>query len=147
MYVYKNGATVQEALAYAEWDVITLQESSKTSGISSAYVPYLQNIVNVVKKSCPNAKLYWHMTWAYQQNSTHEAFPNYDSDQMKMYNAIVSTVKEMIVTNNAFVDIIPSGTTIQNLRTSYLGDTLTRDGYHLKLGVGRYAAARMAQAA
>ena len=36
---------------------------------------------------------------------------------------------------------MPVGTTIQNLRTSYLGDTLNRDGLHLSHGIGRYAAA------
>ncbi len=31
-----------------------------------------------------------------------------------------------------------AGTAIQNLRTSYMGDTLTRDGYHLEVNTGRY---------
>ena len=35
--------------------------------------------------------------------------------------------------------VIPSGTAIQNARTSSLGDTLTRDGYHLSV-IGRYIA-------
>ena len=35
--------------------------------------------------------------------------------------------------------IIPSGTAIQNARL-VLGDTLTRDGFHLDLGFGRYIA-------
>jgi hypothetical protein len=42
-------------------------------------------------------------------------------------------------------DIIPSGTAIMNLRASYLNTPMskafTRDGYHLSLGEGRYAAA------
>ena len=58
-----------------------------------------------------------------------------------MYNAIVSTVNELILTNSAISGVIPCGTAIQNLRTSPLGDTLTRDGYHLSKGVGRYTAA------
>lgn len=33
--------------------------------------------------------------------------------------------------NESISVIIPAGTVIQNARTSYLGDTLTRDGYHL----------------
>ena len=140
MYVYKDGATVQEGLAYADWDFITMQESSKSCGLANKYTPYLQNIINEVTKARPNAKLYWHMTWAYQQNSTHSAFPNYNSDQMTMYNMTVQCVKDLILTNKAFAGVIPSGTTVQNLRTSYLGDTLTRDGYHMSYGIGRYAA-------
>ena len=58
-----------------------------------------------------------------------------------MYSAIVSAVESKILTNTAISGIIPSGTAIQNLRTSPLGDTLTRDGFHLSYGIGRYIAA------
>ena len=58
-----------------------------------------------------------------------------------MYNAIVNAINSEILTNDRIDGVIPSGTTIQNLRTSYFGDTLTRDGYHLSYNYGRYAAA------
>ena len=60
---------------------------------------------------------------------------------MTMYNAIVNTTQKLIVGNLNVEGYIPSGTAIQNLRTSYLGDTLTRDGYHLSTDIGRYTAA------
>lgn len=81
------------------------------------------------------------MTWAYQGNSGHPDFPKYDRNQMTMYNAIVNTTQKLIVGNLNVEGYIPSGTAIQNLRTSYLGDTLTRDGYHLSTDIGRYTAA------
>ena len=65
----------------------------------------------------------------------------YNKDQMRMYRGIVSATKNKIVNNPDFVGIIPSGTAIQNLRTSGLGDTLTADGYHLKDTYGDYTAA------
>lgn len=37
--------------------------------------------------------------------------------------------------------VIPSGTAIQNARTSFIGDHLNRDGYHLDVKIGRYTAA------
>lgn len=37
--------------------------------------------------------------------------------------------------------IIPTGTAIQNARTSFVGDHMNRDGYHLDLKIGRYTAA------
>jgi hypothetical protein len=40
-------------------------------------------------------------------------------------------VQTKIVPRNEFSAIIPSGTAIQNARTSYFGDTLTKDTYHL----------------
>ena len=45
------------------------------------------------------------------------------------------------MTNEEIKILVPSGTAIQNARTSYLGDTLNRDGTHLDYGVGRYIAA------
>ena len=57
------------------------------------------------------------------------------------YNSILSTVGQKILTNSDISGVIPSGTAVQNLRTSVLGDTLTRDGYHLSYGIGRYTAA------
>ena len=36
---------------------------------------------------------------------------------------------------------MPSGTAIQNARTTWLGDNMNRDGYHLDLKMGRYTAA------
>ena len=57
-----------------------------------------------------------------------------------MYRAIVNAVQEKIVSNSRISRIIPNGTAIQNARTSYLGDTLTRDGYHLSANEGRIIA-------
>src|SRR5690606_11638220 len=37
--------------------------------------------------------------------------------------------------------LVPCGTAIQNARTSFIGDNLTRDGYHLDLYIGRFVAA------
>lgn len=125
-----------------DWDIITVQQVSQNSGMPETF-GNLQNLLDFVnsKKKNPDAKVYWHMTWAYESTTTHSGYLNYGSNQMNMYNAIVNAAKEKILTNNAFTGVIPSGTTIQNLRTSYLGDHLTRDGYHLSYDVGRYAAA------
>jgi hypothetical protein len=80
------------------------------------------------------------MTWAYAQNSTHAGFANYGRDQSRMYRAIVDAVGR--VAETAGMDIvIPTGKAIQNARSSQLGDTLCRDGYHLDLTVGRFVAA------
>lgn len=128
------------ALDERDWDYITIQQASGSSGLPGTYNPYLDNIVGIVRQHCPDARILWHMTWAYQSNSSHKEFPNYGSDQMQMYNAIVSTVQSVIVPNSVFSGIIPSGTAVQNLRTSLYGDTLTRDGYHLSYDVGRYIA-------
>ena len=131
----------KKAVEENNWDFITFQQGSALSGMADTY-SYLNDLIEVTKPMCTNAnvKFAWHMTWAYQGNSTHKNFPDYSSDQMVMYNAIVNAVQTKIVTNSDIVAIIPNGTAIQNARTSYLGDTLTRDGYHLSYNQGRYIA-------
>ncbi len=131
------------ALEEREWDYITMQQASGSSGIASTYDPYLAQLISIVKEKRPNAKLLWHMTWAYQQNSTHSEFPKYNSDQMTMYNAIVSAVQTQVLPTGQFLDVIPCGTAVQNLRTSFIGDTITRDGYHMSYDKGRFVTGLM----
>ena len=140
-WVTTYGAKAMDALQDENWDIITVQQVSSNSGMPETF-GNLQNLVNWVNqyKTNPSAKVLWHMTWAYQQDSTHEAFPNYGSDQLTMYNAIVNTVQNTVLNVEGIDGVIPAGTAIQNLRGSYLGDTLTADGYHLNDQHGDYTA-------
>ena len=141
-WTYTENATALSALQDETWDVITIQQASPDSGNPDTY-GNLQNIVNWIESNKTNsdAKILWHMTWAYQQNSDHDGFAYYGNNQMTMYNAIVNTVQDKVLNVNGIDGIIPAGTAIQNLRTSGLGDTLTADGYHLKDTYGDYTAA------
>lgn len=130
------------ALASCDWDFVALQQASGSSGLPDTYAS-LSGLIDYVKEHLPktsHAKLVWNMTWAYQSNSTHSDFVKYSRDQTKMYTAIVETVKSKVITNKDISVVIPVGTAVQNARTSYLGDTLTRDGHHLSLDFGRYLA-------
>ena len=132
--------TMEYAIKYTDWDFITMQQASGSSGLPSAY-SNLDNLIRYVKNLAtnPNVKLVWHQTWAYQQNSTHGDFAKYDKNQTTMYNAILSTMQSQVLGKD-LVAIIPNGTAVQNARTSFIGDNLTRDGYHLNLQYGRYIA-------
>lgn len=142
VWTHRNGSTIEYAVEDEDWDYITLQQVSGLSGEIDTYNSDLTNLINYVNqhKTNPDAKLGWHMTWAYQQNSNHGDFGRYNKDQMTMYNAIVNCVKNRVITNDNFDFVVPAGTAIQNLRTSYIGDTLTRDGYHMSYNLGRYVA-------
>ena len=129
------------ALDERDWDVIVMQQVSGYSGKPETYEPYLTQLLDIVRAHRPNSRLAWHMTWAYQANSTHSSFPEYGSDQMTMYNAILGAYREKVLPHSEFSLLIPTGTAIQNLRTSYFGDNLTRDGYHMSLKVGRLVCA------
>ena len=130
---------IDTAVLSENWDYITFQQASGYSGLPATYDD-LAKLIGYIEPLCPKAKLVWNMTWAYQQGSTHVDFPNYDNDQMTMYKAIVAAVKEKIAPNQSIDRIIPVGTAIQNARTSYIGDNLNRDGFHLSYGLGRYIA-------
>ena len=129
-----------DAFALTDWDYVVIQQVSGQSGRPDTYGK-LDAVIDLIRPQIGKAKLYWQMTWAYQQDSTHGDFAHYGKNQTTMYNAIVNTVKEKILTHPDIDGVIPSGTAIQNLRTSALGDTLTADGYHLENAVGDYTAA------
>jgi len=127
-------ATLLQGLQDEAWDIITMQQNSSNSGLPGTYEGFLEELITYVNanKTNPNAKLVWHMTWAYQSDSTHEAFPRYDSNQMTMYTKIIEAVQQKIVPNQSFAAILPVGTAVQNARTSFFGDNMTRDGFHLQ---------------
>lgn len=133
--------TLEAALADEQWDYVSLQQKSGLSGRYDTWEASLPELVKYVKARVPkNARLMIHQTWAYDKTSQHKDFKNYDHDQMKMYNAIVdAVVRSSKLTKIRMV--IPSGTAVQNARTTILGDRMTRDGYHLHRTYGRYVAA------
>jgi hypothetical protein len=137
-WVKTESYKMSQSLTDEKWDYVSLQQTSKTCGLANSYGK-LDEMIEMVKENCPDAKLIWNMTWAYQQDSTHSSFPNYNNDQMTMYNMIIDVVNTVIAPLN-FDIVIPCMTSVQNARTSFMGDTLTRDGYHLDYYIGRYIA-------
>ena len=147
-WISTEGYTFTEGLTDEDWDFITVQQGSPLSGLPEKY-NNLEKLVSIIesRKTNPDAKLYWHMTWAYQQDSTHSGFNYYNKSQTEMYKAIVDTVHESVLPLESFVGVIPSGTAVQNARTSFIGDNMTRDGYHMVQPYGRYLVGLMYYAA
>ena len=139
-FINTNNTKISTALTDEDWQVVTFQQASHDSGVIDTYSTTQLDYLTALAKNTinnDNLKVGWHMTWAYQANSTHNAFPKYNNDQMTMYEVINACVVNKIETNDNFDFVIPAGTAIQNARTSYLGDTLTADGYHLN-ALGEY---------
>lgn len=135
-----------EALDAEKWDIITFQQVSGHSGIYEKYQPYLNNLYDLVKEHCPDARFYVHKTWGYEIDCELAGFANYNNDQRKMYECLSDAYKQAAESIGA--EIIPSGDVIQYLRDNTTefdykngGLSLNRDGFHLSLGYGRYAAA------
>lgn len=135
-----TGTNLSYALSDEQWDYISLQQASGKSGMYETYTA-LPQLIESISRTAPEATMIWHQTWAYASSSNHESFPNYDKDQMTMYNAIVSSARQAMTDNGSLKIMIPSGTAIQNARTTYVGDVFNRDGYHLEVTYGRYTAA------
>ena len=139
--VERRNVSLAQALADEQWDYVSLQQASSFSGMYATYAASLPELVSYVKERIPRkTKLMLHQTWAYAASASHSGFRNYDNDQLTMYHAIVEAVKKAGRLAKIKI-IIPSGTAIQNMRTSFVGDHMNRDGFHLNLTTGRYTAA------
>ena len=137
---------LEDALAMEDWDVITVQQASHYSGQPQTYVPYLTELVAYVREKCPNAKIYFHQTWAYEIDSDHGGFVTYNRDQGEMYRRICDCAA--MAGRLIGADLLPSGPVVQYLRENapefdYKNGamSLNRDGFHLSWEYGRYAAA------
>ena len=136
---------LRDILTSEKWDIITLQQVSHFSGKYETYQPYLRDLHREIKVLCPNAKIYIHKTWAYESDFVSPNFENYNSDQKYMYECVCDANKKAAESINA--DIIPAGDVIQYLRENAKefdykngGLSFNRDGFHLTLDYGRYAA-------
>ena len=137
----KGKMSLETVLADEDWDYVSLQQASPFSGLYETYEASLPELIEYVKARLPKkTKLMLHQTWAYASTSRHSGFKNYNCNQLTMYQAIADAVKKAAKANKIKI-VIPSGTAIQNARTSFIGDHLNRDGYHLDVKIGRYTAA------
>ncbi|NGM66472.1 DUF4886 domain-containing protein [Sphingobacterium sp. SGR-19] len=133
--------SIAQAISDENWDYVSFQQASPLSGKYDVIMESLPELVRYVRaKVSPETQFVYHQTWAYQHDSDHKGFANYDRDQLTMYKAIADVSKKVSKLGD-FKYIIPAGTAIQNARTSSMGDTFTRDGYHLQLDYGRFTAA------
>ena len=141
---FQAKVSLRFALSLGKWDIITLQQQSGQSGLYDSYEPYLGELIQIIKELQPSARIAWHMTWSYSSNSEHGEFRNYERNSQKMMEAIYNATQQAIKAHPEIEIIIPAGTAIQSLRMSAINNyphDLTRDGYHMGFGAGRYALA------
>ena len=142
----KNGrmlkmTSINEAITKKKWDFVTVQQVSQDSGMIDTYEPYLTNILNFIKENCPNAKIAFHRTWAYDDNSTHVGFVSYGNSRKKMIEEIIKVTG--FYAKKHSLEVIPNGEAIEMARdlAEFQGErNINRDGYHLSLDYGRYLA-------
>ncbi len=171
-----NEYTSADGIAYDNWDIVTIQPyaSETSTGIGSkndtdakpdktnpvkvekfyplsASLPYL---LDHVSKHCPDAEIYYYLTWSNSQTTTL-------NHNLSAYNTMLNVAKNAVSyagtdSGKRFTGLIPVGTAIQNARGTYLGlqyyvtdnDSqknyfqrgLQRDDVHLSVTTGRYIA-------
>ena len=116
-------------------DVITLQQASKYSVDYKSYIPYLTELYNYAKKTCPNAKIFLHETWAYQDGSIKLEELNYSSFN-DMFKDVKKAYKKAFKAFE-FDGLLPSGSVMQTAIKLGLEHS-HNDGLHASLGAGRY---------
>lgn len=137
--------SINEALTMEKWDIITVQQASTFSGIFDSFIPFLTDLVAVIREKAPTAKIYFHETWSYEIGSLHEGFLNYNCNQKEMYLRIKESSEKASDLINA--EIIPTGDIVQLVRETIPefnykngGLSLCRDSFHLSEDYGRFLA-------
>ncbi len=129
--------TLAEILAQ-NWDVIVLLQYSGLSTDYATFKPWLGKLKNLIYLNCPNAnvRVAWQMAWSYIDYKMN----NYTNHERWL---LIASAVHSLARNHDVDILIPVGTAIQNARNTSLNDEgqLTRDGWHLSLGVAQYIAA------
>ena len=129
-------ATTLTGLLDEDWDLISIQYSTLPPIADDTG---LDDLLNVIKanKTNPKVRIGRHMAWSYapQYRFTgphKETFATaFRNDSEYMYQYTCEKTKECLETREDIEFVVPTGTTIQNLRASILGDNLQRDYFHL----------------
>ena len=133
-------ADYKKIIANEDWDIITFYQgpNSIDTLIKESYYSELNNLLLAIKANMtnPDGKIIYYMPWIHGETNT-----------TGYYGELSALTQKLFIGNELIDGIIPAGTVIQNLRTSYLSSAtdgtgdINRDWGHLNYGVGRYAVA------
>lgn len=130
-----------------KWDYILTQQASHDSGMWETYEPWLEKVIGFFRQECPTAEILLQKTWAYETDSTHEAFSRYHNSQYEMYERLSECYEKAVEKIKA--RLIPSADVIQKVREekgfrySEGEKSLCRDGFHMDMIYGRYLVAAL----
>jgi len=136
---YSTGfhVSMKEALLNRDWDIITVQQFSVQSFDYHTYQPYLDGLVDYIRKLVPMAKIAVHQTWAYEQGSKMLNEIAKYSDHGEMLRDIVNAYQKAAEHIGADY-LIPSGEVFGTMLENGI-EKIHRDTFHASLGLGRYA--------
>ncbi len=171
-WVKTNNVAPLTALKDEEWDYVNIQSSPDYIGgqaisgfklgingegeqitLDTPMTEYecITPITDWIKENALNTavKTDYHMIWAFSEGCNLWSYTYHNYNQMTMYTNIVNITQEKVVPHEAINEIIPCATSIQNGRTSFIGDSFNEpdatqggsDGYHLNSKYGDYTGA------
>lgn len=129
--------SLKEAILNRAWDVITIQQVSDQAPYYDTFQPYLNEVVEYVRRLVPDAKIVIHETWAYEQGCCRLIEELKYNSYKDMLSDVVASYKKAAEDINAD-GIIPSGEVLGALIENGI-NKVHRDSYHASLGLGRYA--------
>lgn len=130
--------SLKDALLMKKWDYITLQQVSVYSGLIDTFYPFINELVNYVKKYQKKANLVLHKTWPYENGFDNTNFAHYSYDRKTMYTCINKTY-DSVAKDLGINIVIRSGDVIEKA-IEFFGEHFHKDGFHLN-DEGRYLAA------
>ncbi|MDO5446891.1 MAG: DUF4886 domain-containing protein [Prevotellaceae bacterium] len=136
----KGNSEMMTAIKDEPWDYVVIQQSHYDGGVEKSFYPYITELLDSVKANVnnPALKVVVFSTWADDEGCTKANFETYyGRDQIRMYEAVRDAYIKVADSIHADL-LIPAGTSVQNCRTTYIGQNMTRDGYHMNYDHGRY---------
>lgn len=141
-------SSLEEILVSDTWDIVTLQEHTGNRAgwswpgvLQEAIGGLVDKIYSAQPKHRPTILYLMAQTYAHDSYVLSTYFNN---DRSEMFSTVTGVVQQIL--SETCVDlVIPSGTMLENLRTTSVnvsnGLELTRDSYHMDYGISRYGAA------
>ena len=136
--------TLLEGILDEPWDFITMQQGGGLYGKLDTYYPEIKLLKDYVTKHAtnPDVKLGIHQIWSVPANAVGSCYVQrlYDGNQGQMYRENVSAART-VQQKEKFDFLVPTGTAIENMRHTFIGNNIYRDAHHLSYFIGRYTAA------
>ena len=134
---------MSDAIKSDTWDWIAIQHGTRGPSRYTSPECYekLTPLISYIKSlASGNPKIAFNLTWLGESTRVHHEIISYGGNMKLMRQKLEEVTKEVILGNPNVDMLVPTGTAIENARTSDIG-LLTRDCYHLSMDKGRYIAA------
>ena len=142
-WTYTPEHRISDAVREEDWDWIVIQHGTRGTSRYTSPECYdnLAPLVRYLKSLAPShTRIAFNLTWMGESTYQHHEIISYGGDMTTMRRRLIEVTQACVLTQPQIDLIIPTGTAIENARTSHIG-LLTRDCFHLSVDKGRYIAA------